>query len=224
MWPCGTVRLRLLRTFSLPYDRHTSRHRIAHSSCPAGREASKSAFMFSSFSWGRGKKRDSVKLCIFIAVSPQISMWVWKPLQYTTAQDALILHYSPHAQLHMCTYIMKVWGKLKLSLLLFLCAAELMLGCLRQIFCKESKIKVDISTTESETIIHNLRLKYVVWLAFWISFNIQTQLQRPNIFTHTRSVAWGNLPSFPVFAAVYKGRAAMHNKAAEECTHPLLNE
>lgn len=92
--PCGTVRLRLLRTFSLPYDRHTSRHRIAKSSCPAGREASKSAFIFPSVSW---KREDTVKhqehssslsklskcdtrttICLSICLSKIYHLQVWK--------------------------------------------------------------------------------------------------------------------------------------------------
>lgn len=54
MWPCGTLRVRLLRTFALPYDRHTSRHRMAKASGAAGGEASRSTVMLPSFCWERG--------------------------------------------------------------------------------------------------------------------------------------------------------------------------
>ncbi|TNN40404.1 hypothetical protein EYF80_049418 [Liparis tanakae] len=54
MCPCGTLRVRLLRTFALPYDRHTSRHRMAKASGAAGGEASRSTVMLASFCWKRG--------------------------------------------------------------------------------------------------------------------------------------------------------------------------
>lgn len=57
--PCGTVRLRSLSTFSLPYERHTSRHRMAWPSCPAGSDASKSTPMFPSWSCGERRRRAS---------------------------------------------------------------------------------------------------------------------------------------------------------------------
>lgn len=73
MCPCGTVKLRLLSTFSLPYDRHTSLHMIAEPSIPGKAGASRSAFIPTSVSW---KKTSKVFIwgSLFLSILEQLDL------------------------------------------------------------------------------------------------------------------------------------------------------
>lgn len=112
MCPCGTVRLRLLRTFSLPYERHTSRHRIAESTFAAGREASRSAFIFPSFSWKQQWKHlNTACLETWSLLDMKLNLANLTPAQQD--KTALYHQYILYMLYVICTYTTKACNDFK---------------------------------------------------------------------------------------------------------------